>query len=100
MITNLTHTKVELARSGLLNVQTGGGLSVACESGLVWVTVEGEPADYWLVAGDALAVARSGHVVIEAAQDSRIDLREPRKPAWRFWPVPGRRAIQQPVPQA
>jgi hypothetical protein len=94
MITRLTNIRVELARSGLLNIQTSAGLNVACESGLVWVTVEGEPADYWLVAGDALAVSRSGRVVIEAAQQSRIALHEPERAPRPFWAEFGRRAAQ------
>jgi Protein of unknown function (DUF2917) len=96
MITNLTSTKVDLARSGLLNIEAQAGLTVACESGLVWVTVEGERADHWLVAGDALSVAWPGRVVVEAAQASRVALQEPEKSAWQFrWMKFGRRATPQ-----
>jgi hypothetical protein len=90
MITSLTNTTIDLGRSGLLNIKAHAGLTVACESGLVWVTVEGERTDHWLVAGDALSVAWPGRVVIEAAQASRVALREPEKSIWKFlakvWP--------------
>ena len=96
MISSLTNTRVDLAPAGLLNIEARAGFSVACEGGLVWVTVEGEPDDHWLVAGDALRVAGPARVIIEAAQCSRVALQEPEKSTWRFrWPLFGRRATQR-----
>lgn len=97
MITELTNTTTDLARSALLNIDARAGLAVTCESGLVWVTVEGERADHWLVAGDTLTVRRPGRVVVEAAQASRIALREPETARWR-WRLPlfGRRSSASP----
>ena len=96
MLTSLTNTRIDLAPSGLLNIEARAGFSVACEGGLVWVTVEGEPDDHWLVAGDALRLAGRGRVIIEAAQASRVALREPAKSAWKFrWPLFGRRATER-----
>jgi hypothetical protein len=95
MISKLTNTRAELAPAGILNIDAPAGLVVACESGLVWVTVEGERTDHWLVAGDAFAVRRSGRVVIEAAQASRVTLQEPEKLVWQWrWPTRRPRAAQ------
>jgi hypothetical protein len=77
MIAKLTSSHVQLAPSGLLSIEGRAGLTVACEAGLVWVTVEGESVDHWLVAGEAFALAWPGRVVVEAAQASRVALREP-----------------------
>jgi len=76
MIANLTSSTIDMASAGLLHIDSRADVAVTCESGLVWVTVEGEPADHWLVAGDALSVVRPGRIVIEAAQASRIAVRE------------------------
>lgn len=98
MITELTNTTTDLARSALLNIDARAGLAVTCESGLVWVTVEGERADHWLVAGDALTVRRPGRVIVEAAQASRVALREPEETPRRWrWPLPRRRVSLQPA---
>jgi hypothetical protein len=74
MISELTNARVELERAGMLNLYAPKGSTIECDGGLVWVTQEGEPNDYWLPAGETLVLPRSGRVVIEAAQASRITL--------------------------
>lgn len=96
MIADLTDRQIELARDSLLTIAARSGFRVTCEQGLVWVTLEGDRPDHWLVAGDALTVAWPGRVVIEAAQASRIALHEPAPATWHFrWPKFGRRNAQQ-----
>jgi hypothetical protein len=47
-------------------------------SGRVWITIEGEPDDYWLSAGESLPVPANRLIVIEAdLADSRVDLPAP-----------------------
>ena len=74
MISELTNARIELQREGLMNLRAPKGSTIECETGLVWVTQEGEPDDYWLPAGQSLVLPRSGRIVIEAAQSSRITL--------------------------
>jgi hypothetical protein len=101
MINVLTNTTIDLDRSALLNIDARASLTVSCEAGLVWVTLEGERTDHWLLAGERLTLDRPGHVVIEAAQASRVALEERPVPAFRFR-LPGlprlpgfvRRAVQ------
>ena len=83
MIYELANRTLELQRTRLLTLRGAGGASIACERGLVWVTEEGEPDDRWLPSGETMIVARSGRVVIEAAQESRITIALPRAPRWR-----------------
>jgi hypothetical protein len=67
--------RYELTRNQILSLPVTGGLTVACERGLVWVTADGRRDDYWLPPGDTLFVSRGGRVVIEAAQASAIAVR-------------------------
>jgi Protein of unknown function (DUF2917) len=47
------------------------------ESGRVWLTVEGEPDDHWLGAGDVFSLPAHRLIVIEADQQaSRIQFKE------------------------
>lgn len=82
MTSTLTNSRIDLARTGLLNFRAAAGSTVACERGLVWVTLEGEPDDYWLPAGESIVARRSGRVVVEAAQLSRIVLQKPAAARW------------------
>ena len=55
-----------------LMLDQGRTIRIAC--GRVWVTIEGDVNDYWLCAGDTLALAAVRHIVIEADPAfSRID---------------------------
>jgi hypothetical protein len=47
-------------------------LEVIC--GLVWVTVEGERADFWLHGGERMTVPRQRLVVIEAQDEPAVVL--------------------------
>jgi hypothetical protein len=84
MIKQLTNEKIEMARAELANFRAERGSTIACDRGLIWVTQEGEPDDHWLPAGEALVVRRSGRIVIEAAQLSRISVQHAAAPRWRL----------------
>jgi hypothetical protein len=57
-------------------------IRIAC--GRVWLTIEADVNDYWLSAGDTLALAAGRHIVIEADKSfNRIDV----LPQTRFEPV-------------
>lgn len=47
-----------------LTLDQGRAIRIAC--GRVWVTIEGDVNDYWLCAGDTLALPAGRHIVIEA----------------------------------
>lgn len=74
MKTQAMETGYDLERAQILALRVAGGTTITCASGLVWVTQAGRREDFWLPAGDALRVARSTRVVIEAAQQSRIGM--------------------------
>lgn len=47
------------------------GKTVECVEGRLWVTQPGDPVDYILGAGDKLAIASRGTVLVEAIVPSR-----------------------------
>lgn len=51
----------------------GPSRTFVCEDGQVWLTLEGDPQDHVLGAGDTLRV-RAGHVVVQALRDARFHL--------------------------
>src|SRR5512141_2071259 len=68
MTASSTDTRYDLARSQIINLRMPAGATIACSSGLVWITQAGHPDDYWVPAGDRVAFAPGARVVIEAAQ--------------------------------
>jgi hypothetical protein len=50
----------------LLTLRGAAGTRVHCTRGRGWITVEGDPADYWISAGEDLHIRAATRVVIEA----------------------------------
>lgn len=60
----------------------GDAQSLRIASGRVWITVEGDVSDYWLVAGDSFAMPTGRLVVIEADKAaSKLDFSSARRPS-------------------
>jgi len=68
--TLFNNSTVRLPRSGLLTLTGASGVRVKCRSGLLWVTTESDPNDYWLRDEDSVIIPTDGRVVIQAEQDS------------------------------
>ncbi|MFB1481458.1 DUF2917 domain-containing protein [Corallococcus sp. RDP092CA] len=51
----------------------GPSRTFVCEEGQVWLTLEGDPRDHVLGAGETLKVC-AGHVVVQALRDARFNL--------------------------
>ncbi len=62
-----------MAENGTLPLRPGGrGLALACRSGTLLVTQEGDPLDHVLRAGDAFESAPRGLVVVWALSDGAV----------------------------
>ncbi len=48
------------------------GLEVRCLAGTVWVTVEGDPEDHVLAAGEVFVACRAGRVAMMAFEPARV----------------------------
>jgi hypothetical protein len=73
----LTGTTLDLQASGVLTLTGAQGLRIRCESGSLWVTLEGDSADHWLQPRQYLTIPSSGRVVIEASRASAVRLLAP-----------------------
>ena len=51
------------------------GHIIACQAGICWITLEGDPQDYLLEAGKELTIDRAGLVVVQASTDGAICLK-------------------------
>lgn len=64
-----------------------GGLRIRCLSGCLWVTREGDAADFLLRAGEEFRTEKPGLVVAEALVASRVRIaaRGKQETRWRAW---------------
>ena len=76
MKTNRNGTTVGLDRSGILRLERARGLSVTCQSGMLWLTQEGIPDDAFLAPGERLMIETRRLVLVEALRDSTLRLSE------------------------
>lgn len=54
---------------------------VVCGSGILWVTQEGNPRDYFIRCGEGRAFTPGGRLIIEARQQATLTVRENDVPA-------------------
>lgn len=70
----LRQGRLQLARSGHVQVIDGRGTSMHCLSGSVWVTQDGDPRDIVLAAGDSFTLDRDGVAIVYATDDAALAL--------------------------
>lgn len=87
-----TDSSINLAAARHLTLDNARGTLVRVTRGIVWITQEHSIADIILHAGDAWTVERNGRTVIQAHDDARLCLPQPR-PSW--WRVLQRQALQR-----
>lgn len=63
-----------LKRNQVVTVRGGIGHSIVCDSGIVWVTQEGDPRDIILRAGESFAIDRSGPTLVQAFEPGAISI--------------------------
>ncbi|WP_233863837.1 DUF2917 domain-containing protein [Paraburkholderia adhaesiva] len=61
---NAVEVTMNIARGTCRTWRAAHGGWLGARVGLVWITVEGDPEDYWLAPGEALPVARGERVRI------------------------------------
>ena len=68
----LNQDELCIKRRQILNVRGGIGHVIACHSGSIWVTQEGDLRDIILGAGESFALERKGPVLVQALEQSAI----------------------------
>lgn len=61
-----------LGRRELFTLETTGRVTVSCLDGMLWLTLDGDGADYVLAPGQALRVPADQRAVIQALAESRF----------------------------
>lgn len=69
-------TSLTLARQGVATIDNARGVDFTCTEGSVWLTLDNDPRDYVLEAGDTFQSNSRGRAVLYAFAPSRIDLVE------------------------
>ena len=74
---------VQLAQGEVVALRIKGRVKLKVMTGRVWVTLQGDSADYWLCGGQQIDIPGYGILVIEAAcGSSQVVMELPRQP-WR-----------------
>ena len=65
---------LDLPPAQILRMRAASGVTILCESGILWVTQEGSPRDEFLSAGESLCLVGAGLVLVEAMGDAAARL--------------------------
>jgi len=50
------------------------GMTVVCDSGILWLTESGNPQDYTMIPGHSVVIRKKGNVLIEAVNESDLHI--------------------------
>ena len=76
MNNELRHPLTDLTAGSVLRVQDGEGRAIVVFEGQVWITMEDDPRDIVLAAGESFSVDRPGLTLVQAFCDSKLILVE------------------------
>jgi hypothetical protein len=86
MDVRLHHAGVELDARRFLTLDDALGTRIDCIDGEIWITQDGDTADYFVDGGRSFTIDVQGKVVIQAAQrPARIVLHDAATPPRRDW---------------
>ena len=66
------HFDLNLERRAMFNLPDAAGVQIVCRDGTVWITLDNDPRDYVLEAGDSFTNAEHKRALIYAMQPSSI----------------------------
>ena len=69
-------TFVTLAPRQLHGVPDACGVRISCRAGAVWITLDNDPKDYVLEAGESFVTPRHARALVYAIGTARIDLED------------------------
>jgi hypothetical protein len=69
---------VLLAKGQTLNLPDAAGVRVASQSGIVWITQDGDPRDIVLTPGDSVVLERSTPTIVQAFEPALITIADPK----------------------
>ena len=75
-----THYQVSLQHQGLFDIADAAGVSLRCETGSVWITLDDDPRDYVLEAGQVFATEQHRHALVYALAPATLAVRPQARP--------------------
>ncbi len=78
---SLANGVIQLAARKPLAFRGARDVEIECTEGTVWLTLEGEPDDYFLTKGERLRIERDGLALVEGNPTGAIRLLSVRSPA-------------------
>lgn len=81
----LRNGTIPLADGRLLTIRGARGVEVECTEGKVWLTIEGQPGDIVLGAGDRARIDSNGLALAEGLPSGAVRLLRPLSRLERAW---------------
>jgi hypothetical protein len=80
----LRQANISLGARHAMSLNDAVGAEVACVTGQVWLTMDGDRRDIFLAPGEAHSIERAGLTLINAIEPSvvHVELPRPRAAAW------------------
>lgn len=78
---DMTRSTIHLARDGLISIRGAQDTRIFCQSGSLWLTLEGDIRDVVLEPGESHAIGNGGLAVITALRPSVALLTQEPPPA-------------------
>jgi hypothetical protein len=72
MKTDPLRNELQLAHQAIHSLPDAAGIQIGCEEGAVWLTLDGDPHDYILEAGEVFTTPEHRRALVYALQRSRI----------------------------
>jgi hypothetical protein len=78
MNTDLPRFELDLPHRAIFTVPDSDGIAIECERGSVWVTLDDDPRDIVLAAGERFTSTSHRRALVSALESSRIAIAVPR----------------------
>ncbi|AMO21697.1 hypothetical protein GCM10027034_01960 [Ramlibacter solisilvae] len=94
MHTDTLPARIDLAHRAVVAVDDPSEVNFTCREGTVWLTLDGDPRDFVLEAGDSFRTSEHRRALIYGLSPARLDLdagaraQPVRRPSQGFRPVP------------
>lgn len=77
MNTATPSTELQLSRRSIFNVADASGVQIVCHAGSVWITLDNDPRDIVLQAGDSFTGTDHRRAIVYALAESQLAVSDP-----------------------
>ncbi len=80
MTTGSSRYQVSLAHQGLFDIADAAGVTLQCDQGSVWITLDNDARDIVLEAGESFSTHEHRHALVYALSPSTVTLQATTQP--------------------